>query len=599
MPKFLKNTAETVGKIYDLAKPYGRKKLAFVFAVILAQGLFQVIGVTSIFPFLALASDPGRFRNSDLGTRILEWLPVMSDREMLILAGSFAVVMLFVSNGLLLFAEIVRIRYVEGLGHWLRLRLLQQMATNPYHYFLQRNSGELLKKAVQDVRQMIAGVMLPILNGLSQCLTVLMLLVTLLIIDPWVAIIAAFSLGGFYILAFSFLKGRREIVSARLKAANRGAMREAQQFLGGIKPVKIHLVERTFLERYSEHSFIQATLNKWMPLYTNTPRYLIEPLAFGGMVIAVLVFAVQGESITDLLPRLGVMALAGYRILPNLQLLYGSASQLSMTRHALEEVHEEFEDALAGRPNPGMQKVRRPEPVPWSQCIVIEDLTFHYQGADSPLFRGLSLQIPKNQFVALIGETGSGKSTLVDLILGLHNPDSGIIRIDNTVLDAESLPAWRSSLGYVPQEIFLVDDTIAANIAFGVAAPKIDLEQVSKVAHIAQIAGFIENQLPKKYQTQVGERGVRLSGGQRQRIGLARALYHQPTTLILDEATSALDNETEADLMRAIESLHGEITLIVIAHRLSTIEKADRIYELGHGKLLREGTFEELHAPTH
>lgn len=587
---------ELICKIYKLAKPYGRKKLAFVFAVMLSQGLFLVIGVTSIFPFLALASDPASLRDSSLGSHILDWLPAMSDRSMLIAAGLFAVVMLIVSNGLLLLGEIVRIRYVEGLGHWLRIRLLSRMASNPYHYFLHRNTGELLKKAVQDVRQMIAGVLLPILDVLSRTLTVLMLVVGLLFVDPWVTLIAALVFGGFYLLSFRFLKGGRASISARLKLANRGAMREAQQLLGGIKVVKVHQAERAFIERYREHSFIQATQNKWIPIFTNTPRYLIEPLAFGGMVIAVLIFAVQGESLVALLPKLGVMAFAAYRILPNLQALYNSVSQVSMTRHALEEVYEEFEDILTGRLDIAMQKNRCPEPLRWQNEISIEDLTFRYQGTEKPLFCDLSFRVPKNQFVALVGETGSGKSTLVDLLLGLHTPSDGLIRVDETTIDAHSLPAWRASLGYVPQEIFLVDDTIAANIAFGIPSHKIEQDRLATVARTAQIADFIENELPQSYETQVGERGVRLSGGQRQRIGLARALYHQPTTLILDEATSALDNETEADLMRAIESLQGEMTLIVIAHRLSTIEKADRIYELGDGKILREGTFTELYA---
>jgi ATP-binding cassette subfamily C protein len=589
-------TTNLVTKVYDLARPYGRKKLALVFGVISLQGLFQVIGVTSIFPFLALASDPRQVRESEMGARMLAALPEMSDRTLLVVAGGFAILMLFLANGTLLLGEVVRVRYAEGLGHWLRRRLLGRMAANPYAYFLQRNTGELLKKAASDVNQMIGQVLLPSLDGLSRLLTVLLLFATLLVIDPLIATAAALGLGGFYVLVFGILRGRRERLSSRMKTANRGAMREAQQLLGGIKPVKVHQSEPAFLDRYVRHSAAQAALRKWMPVYQNTPRYLVEPLAFGGMVAIVVVFAAQGESLATLLPKLGVMALAGYRLLPNLQMLYSSASGVSMNRHTVEEVHEEFHEAAGAARGGAEIPAGKPEPLAWSRALRVEDLTFRYPGTGAPLFEGLSLEIRKNQFIALVGATGSGKSTLVDLLLGLHTPDAGTIRADDTPLTADTLPAWRAGLGYVPQDIFLLDDTIAANIAFGVPEKDIDPARVAEVARIAQIAGFIETELPERYESRVGERGVRLSGGQRQRIGLARALYHDPSTLVLDEATSALDDATESALMAAIEALHGEITLIVIAHRLSTIERADRVFVLDHGKIVRQGTFAEVQA---
>ncbi len=581
-----------IRQVYDLARPYGRKKLAVVFGVVLLQGVFQVIGVTSIFPFLALASDPVLVRDSEMGTRVLAWLPEISDRGLLICAGLFSIAMLFLANGLLLLGEIVRVRYVEGLGHWLRQRLLSRMVANPYGYFLQRNTGELLKKAVGDVQSMIRGVLLPALDGASRLITVILLLATLLVIDPLIACIATIGLGSFYVGVFGVLKRRRQQHSTRMKSANRGAMREAQQLLGGIKPVKVHQSEGNFIARYRRYSAEQAALLKWMPVYQNTPRYLIEPLAFGSMVALVVALVARGESLATLLPKLGVMALAGYRLLPNIQLVYGMSTSISLNRHTVEEVHEEFQEAAVAAPVHISDA--SPEPLAWSHALRVEDLTFRYPGTPAPLFEGLSLEIGKNQFVALVGTTGSGKSTLVDLLLGLHTPGAGTICVDDIPLAAATLPAWRMSLGYVPQEIFLLDDTIAANIAFGVQAANIDPERVAKVSRIAQIADFIENELPDSYGSRVGERGVRLSGGQRQRIGLARALYHNPSTLVLDEATSALDDTTESALMEAIEALHGEITLIVIAHRLSTIQRADHVFVLDHGRIVRQGTFREV-----
>ncbi len=588
MHQILHHTADLVSKLYDLARPYGRKKLIFVFAVTVVQGLFQVVGVTSVFPFLALASDPGQVRDSAIGASILAELPEMTDRTLLIAAGCFALIMLFVSNGLLLLGEITRIRYAQGLGHWLRLRLISHITANPYGYFLERNTGELLKKTATDVDQMVQGVLLPLLDGASRVLSILLLFGSLLFVDPPLAIAATVGLGGFYGILFAALNRRRAQHSEQLKTANRGAMREAQQLLGGIKPVKIHQSEDFFIERFAAHSHMIAILRKWQPLYQNTPRYLVEPLSFGGMVAVVILLAAQGQNLSSLLPKLGVMALAGYRLLPNLQLLYGSATQMSMMAHTADEVHDEFLESNQCRAvNKGPQS---PKCLEWRNHIRIENLTFRYPGTSKPLFENLNFEIRKNQFIAIIGKTGSGKSTLVDLLLGLHSADEGCIAIDGLALCPSTVSAWRAGIGYVPQDIFLLDDTIAANIAFGVDPKRVDLERVAEVARIAQIAEVIEGDLQDGYQSRVGERGVRLSGGQRQRIGLARALYHGPTTLILDEATSALDDTTETALMQAIESLQGQVTLIVIAHRISTIEKADRILELDHGRIVNGGS---------
>jgi ABC-type multidrug transport system fused ATPase/permease subunit len=555
--------------------------MAVVFAVTLIQGFFQLVGVGSVFPFLALAADPVSARESEIGASLLGMLPEMTERTLLIVAGVFSILMLFLSNGLLLLGEVVRIRYSQGLGHWLRVRMIARIIANPYSYFLHRNTGELIKKTVIDVNQMVANVLLPLLDGVSRLLTALLLLATFIFVDPVLAIAAAIGLGGFYGVVFTVLKTRRARHSMLLNVANRGSMREAQQLLGGIKPVKVHQSEAVFIDRYARHSRTQAVLQKWQPIYQNSPRYLIESLAFGGMVAAVVVLTARGQNLTSLLPQLGVMALAGYRLLPNLQTIYGSATLVSLMCHTVDEVHEEFcFDAIT---SPVLDVATQVKPIQWSHKLRVDQLTFRHTGCDTPLFSNLTFEILKNQFVAVVGPTGAGKSTLIDLLLGLHCPEAGQVLIDETPLTSKSIAAWRAGLGYVPQDIFLLDDTIAANIAFGTVAESIDLGRVAEVARIAQIADFIENELRDGYQSTVGERGVRLSGGQRQRIGLARALYHRPTTLILDEATSALDEKTESVLMQAIESLHGKITLVVIAHRLSTVEKADVILTVDHG----------------
>ena len=367
----------------------------------------------------------------------------------------------------------------------------------------------------------------------------------------------------------------RDVISEGLKNSFRGSYVEIQQMLGGIKPVKVHRAEESFITRFTEHSLRGSRLQAWSTILGNGPRYLIEPLAFGGLVFVVLLYAARGQNLITILPNLGVMALAGYRLLPALQLLYSQVTGLTTSRHALEEVFDEF---LAVQQTTGKDaesadgRLTAPPRIHWSRSIILENLSFQYPGTEKPVIDRLSLTVPKNSSLGIVGTTGCGKSTLVDLILGLHVPSSGRILIDDTPLGPHNRRAWRGGIGYVPQEIFLIDDSIAANIAFGIPTDQIDSAALHRAATAAQILTFITNELPAGFDTVVGERGVRLSGGQRQRIGLARALYHQPDLLVLDEATSALDTDTEDGVMQAIAALSGQITMIVIAHRLRTVE---------------------------
>ena len=583
MLNFLHNAADLVRKVYILARPYGRRKLVIVTGFSFAQGLFQVFGVTSIFPFLALAADPARLRNSQFGTKFLELFPPMDDARLLVFAAIFAIVMLLLANGVNLAAEFVRTRYAHQFGHWLRVRLLRQIASRPYTDFLQVNTGVLVKKVLGDVTGYTTGVLLPLLDSLARIATIVLLVATLFLVHPQIAIAASLGLSLFYVAVFNILGGYRTRISQGLKEAFRGTYTEVQQLLGGIKPVKVHRAEETFIARFATHSARNARLQAWTAILGNGPRYLIEPLAFGGLVGVVLVYAAHGQDLIAILPNLGVMALAGYRLLPALQLLYGQITQLTTQRHTLEEVFDEFlaaENAAGKDAESADGRLTAPERLRWEQAVTLENLTFQYPGAEKPVIDRLSLTIPKNSSLGIVGTTGCGKSTVVDLILGLHVPSSGRILIDDTPLGPHNRRDWRGGIGYVPQEIFLIDDSVAANIAFGLPKETIDPAALERAAAAAQIIDFIRDEMPNGWDTLVGERGVRLSGGQRQRIGLARALYHQPDLLVLDEATSALDSETEDGVMQAIASLSGQITMLVIAHRLHTVEVCDHRLDL-------------------
>ncbi len=554
-----------------------------MFFLSLVQGIFQVIGVTSIFPFLAIAADPERIRRSQFGLRFLALLPPMSNRELLITAGVIAIVGLLLSNAINLLAEYARTRYANSFAHWLRVRLLRRMAAQPYGYFLQRNSGDLLRKVMADVGSYTGGVLLPLLDSIARALTAILLLATLFLVQPVIAVSAALGLGAFYLIIFRLLARKRQEVNEGFRTAFGGSYRDAQQMLGGIKPIKVHRAEAHFLSRFASHSAVVAQMSSRVPIIANSTRSLIEPLAFGGLVLAVVVLAARGRNFSDILPNLGVMAVAGYRLVPTLQLLYAQVTQFTSMRYSLDEVFEEFVAAESDEKSGNVEVLAgKSRPLEWQDAITLDEVSFIYPGADRPVLDRFSVTIQKNTSIGFIGPTGSGKSTLIDLLLGLHRPTSGRVLIDDKPLTPELIPSWQATIGYVPQELFLIDDTIARNIAFGVPDNEIDNARLQEVCAMAQILDFIETELRDGFQTTAGERGVRLSGGERQRLGLARALYHRPSLLLLDEATSALDTATEAKLIEALRNLSGKLTIVIVAHRFTALAGCDKLVDLSH-----------------
>ena len=574
-------------RIYRIARTHGRKRLAAVAFLVLCQAILQIVGVGAIYPFLALAADPDSVRDSVIAARLLDWLPPLTDRELLIGAGIGAVVMLVVSNAMNLISELGRVRYAKSFGRWLAIRLLGDLVDRPYSYFLSRNSGELFKKVISDVPAFV-NVLVQALEVLARIVTSLMLIGFLIVLSPMIALGATLLFGATYGGCYLCLNGFRERLSTRIKVARRGLSKEANQVLGAIKTVKVHDAREHFLKRFAGFSRMLERETAWVPILSNTTRYLIEPLAFGGLVLVVLIMAGDPDSLISLIPKLGVMALAAYRLMPAAQTIYSSMTWISAQTHVVDEVMEEFSDiTIDGDP----LRIRRGKAcdqaqlAPLSGEINVRDLTYAYPGTERPVFDGLSFVIPANRSFAIVGRTGSGKSTLVDLLLGLHAPGSGAIEIDGIALTKENGALWRRQVGYVPQEIFLLDDSVAANIAFGVQEKEIDAALLRDAARRAQILDFIENELPSGFSARVGERGIKLSGGQRQRIGLARALYRMPAVLVLDEATSALDTATESALVAALEELHGQLTMVVIAHRLTTVERCERTLDLDSGNV--------------
>ncbi len=568
-----------IRRCIDLALPFGKKRLVLVATVIFLNGIFELIGVASVLPFFALATDPEKFLAKPAAQFLLETFPFLASNP-IVWAGVGSIFLLFVANGMGLLSQVVRVKYGFAFGHSLRTRMMRSLARRPYSYFLNRNSGELLQKTVDDVGRFINEVFLPLLDVISKAVVITFLIAGAIWANPPLALGAAGLFCVFYLTVFLFIRKRSLKIGAQLRMTNKRIMVSAQQFFGSMKTVLVHNKSEHFINQFAENSARQARLLPQARLFSFFPRTIIEPLAYGALVAIVVWMSSQGKSLVEIIPRLTVMAVAGMRLIPAFQSLYAQLNQVTTMHYTLGELESEIEEANLEGISEDQTHAPEEGRITFTQEITLDDVSFQYPGAPSPVISHFNLKIPKKSSVGLIGPTGSGKSTLVDTILGLHQVQSGALCVDGKALKKSDMTSWRNIIGYVPQDIYLIDATIAENIAFGIPADEIDHNRLKKVAKAAQIFDFIEQQLPEKWETEVGERGVRLSGGQRQRIGLARALYTQPEVLILDEATSALDIKTEEEVMKAIDALQGTLTIIIVAHRLSTIEACDQVVDL-------------------
>jgi ABC-type bacteriocin/lantibiotic exporter with double-glycine peptidase domain len=394
-----------------------------------------------------------------------------------------------------------------------------------------------------------------------------------------------------YFLLFKILQQRNRNVHATIAERRASALRLASEALSGVKELKVLGSEQSSIEMYSVPAAAVARADARHQVLATLPKYMLESIGFVGIVLIVLLLLMRGEAQMTAVPLVAVYAFAGYRLMPALQHLYTNIHFIQYHAPSLKMIVEALRAAKpASRPADAAQ---RATPLALEQAIEIENLSFRYPSAPSDVLDNISLRIKAKSVVGIVGSTGSGKSTLLDIILGLLEPSAGRLVIDGVTLDEKLVRRWQAGLGYVPQQIFLTDGTIAENIALGVAPSEIDLARIQSVAKAAHVDEFVE-QLTDRYNSRIGERGVRLSGGQRQRIGIARALYRNPGVLLFDEATSALDNLTEQSVMSTLRTLMGEKTIILVAHRLTTLRLCDQIILLENGRISHQGTYEEL-----
>lgn len=544
----------------------------------IVRAAFTMVGVASIMPFMSVVADPEMIRTNEYLARAYDYFGFTSDNSFMIALGVGVIVMIVLSNGINALTTYGMVRFNWGMGHRMSMRLLEGYMRQPYSFFVERNSAGLHKTLLDEINVIITKVVKPTIDIGARLLMVIALVVLIILIDPMLALVSTAVLGGAYGTLYSLIKRKQRRLGEARVHANRGRFKTASEAFGGIKDVKILHREKAFVRRFQPASWQFAKTNASNAVVSQLPNYLLDTIAFGGIITVVLYFLATGGGVVQVLPILSLYAFAGYRLLPEVKTLFSDLTMIRFNRAALDEFLADYQGV------PANGDISVPEPLPFEREIVLEDVTFFYPGSDRPALDQVSFRIGKNETIGLIGPSGSGKTTLVDVLLGLYRPREGQVLVDGVEITDDNLRSWQRNVGYVPQFIFLTDDTIAANIAFGMGGGDIDMVQIERAAKIAHLHDFIMT-LPEGYATVVGERGVRLSGGQRQRIGIARALFHDPDVLIMDEATSALDGATESAVMEAINELGGRKTIVLIAHRHSTLGACSKIVNLEHGRL--------------
>jgi ATP-binding cassette, subfamily B, bacterial PglK len=589
---------ETYQKIMDLLTPAERRKFYVLIGLMLIVGVLEAGGIASVLPFMAVLSNPEKIQQHQMLTWLYDTFGFTDSHGFLIFLGclTFAVVMAGVISHVFVLHWITEFSHMRS--YTLSSRLLRGYMHQPYTWFLNRNTADLGKAVLSEVDGVVLRSFVPGMKMISNLILVLAIIVLLLVLRPVVALVTAVVLGGCYGVILLVARNYLLRFGRARFAANTERFRIAQEATGGIKDVKLLGLEDRYIRRFQNPSLRMSKANTKRAVFAEAPRYILQGVAFGGMLLMILALLLTGndQSLSAVLPLLAVYAFAGLRLLPALQQVYAEITSIRFNQPGLHALHRDMQEVGAAGASLAEEEPRDLSTIPLRESIELSDIHYAYPLSDRPALDGLSLAIPARTTVGIVGGTGAGKTTVVDLILGLLEPQEGTLKVDGRPITPEIRRSWQNSIGYVPQQIFLSDDTVSANIAFGYSARDIDQDAVLRAARIAELHDFVTQELPEGYGTIVGERGIRLSGGQRQRIGIARALYHDPQVLIMDEATSALDNLTERAVMDAVHNLGHAKTIVLIAHRLSTVQDCDTIFMLEKGRLVSQGTYEELMA---
>lgn len=573
---------KTLRKINYIFSKRQKFNLLLLFIAIAIGAFWELLGVTAILPFVNIVVDPSSIHTTKYLNWIYCFLNIKSDKEFMIVAAIFLMIIYIIKNIYISFMYNLQYRFTYNNQRRLSNRLLDCYMKQPYLFHLSHNSSELMRNVGSDVTMFFQALLSFLQIATEGCVCVV-LAVVLFIMDKTITVGVTVML---IIFGFVFYKGFRrnlEHYADESRYHTAQLTKWLQQAFGGMKEIKIAGKENFFIDNYDlDYEGFATSQQKYM-FAQIAPRPVMETLCVCGLLGVVAFKLYIGTASGYFIPTLSVFAIAAFRLLPSFNRITSSMTVIMFNKVAVEAVYCDLKgiEELQTKQNRYRDDIKKLE---YKCTIDINNLFFRYPNIEEYVLEDISVTIPKNKSVALIGPSGAGKTTLADIILGVLQPENGSVEVDGVDI-FENLDAWHKTVGYIPQAIYLMDDTIRNNIAFGIETDKIDEDKLWKSLGDAQLKQFVMN-LDNGIDTVIGERGIRLSGGQRQRIGIARALYGNPDVLVLDEATSALDNDTETAVMEAIDNFAGSKTLIIIAHRLSTIKNCEIVYEVKNGKVL-------------
>jgi ABC-type multidrug transport system fused ATPase/permease subunit len=577
-----------IGQLFQYVPRRRKMQGIGVFAMMLVGAFAELLTIGAIIPFLALISNRSLMDGNSVAARALRFLHVTNyESAILTVAAGFCLIAVIAAAIRILLVWASQ-GFVFRLGYDIGTSLLERMLFQSYSWHASQNSSRIIS-GINKVQSVLNQSMLPVLQGMISITIAVFIILGLLLLSPGVAVLSVAVFGGIY-GSISYLSRKRLARNSKvISQAASERTKVIQEGLGGIRDVIIDEAQPIFLKKFSRIDRGLRDAQATNALIAAVPRYAIEGLGMVLIALLALMLSSRSGGLTSALPVLGAMALGAQRLLPLLQQIYNGWTSIQGNRGTLLDVL-----SLLDRPMPQNRLERRNDPpLPFEHEIRFEQVSFKYAPEGASVVRNLDLVIRKGDRVGLVGKTGSGKTTTVDLLMGLLEPVGGKITVDGKALTSDNLHRWQKQIAHVPQSIYLADTSILENIAFGVERRLIDVARVKEAAERADIASYILQQADG-YDTPVGERGVRLSGGQRQRIGIARALYKRSSVLILDEATSALDNQTETSIMQSVAELGHDITVIMIAHRTTTLRGTDFIVDLREGQIVRQGTYAEL-----
>ena len=582
---------QTLKKILYILTPHERKRGGLLVIIVLIMALLDTMGVASILPFMAVISNPDIIQTNIYLNKMFQASSIFgveNNQDFLFVLGIFVFIFLVTSLIFKAFTFYVQARYIQMRQYSISKRLMEGYLHQPYSWFLNRNSADFGKTILTEVSTVVGNGLKPVMELITKGAVTIALITLLVSVNPKLSLLVGLTLGLYFAFIYKFTRSFLDRIGKETLKNNKLRFIAISEAFGAAKEVKVGRLEQTYVKRYSDPAIIMARHRATTAVVSQLPRFALEAIAFGGIMLMMLYLMKQTGGIVNALPIISLYVFAGYRLMPAMQSIYVALTKLRFVGASLDALVNDIK-------NLKILNLKQDQSVlSFNKQITLKNIYYNYPNASRTTLKDININIPAKTTVGLVGATGSGKTTTVDIILGLLEAQKGSLEVDGKIIKEQDFKSWQRSIGYVPQHIYLADDTVAANIAFGVDPKDINQEAVEKASKIANLHEFVIEELPKKYQTNVGERGIKLSGGQRQRIGIARALYYNPQLLVLDEATSALDNQTEQAVMDAVNNLNKDITTIIIAHRLNTVKNCDNIFKLEKGELIGQGTYDEL-----